>query len=320
MHRPGHPSCSADHSRMNHPASTNLALAWRDLWMAARTPGTRGAPQPAADRGTVHPGRYDATSSRVMLEGRFCFHATMRTIRIHVDLPLAAGSELSLPQQAAEHVSRVLRMSAGDPLTIFNGDGHDYAAVIVAAGKRDVALRVTEVRPVGSESPLPLTLAQGVARGEKMDLIVQKATELGVVRIVPLLTERSEVKLDAARAGKRLAHWRAVAASACEQSGRARLPEIMPTLQLSTWLENLPADGALRLALLPEATRSSRELNFGKDGGVLVVGPEGGLGERDIQALSAAGFDGLCLGPRILRTETAGLAALAALQALHGDG
>jgi 16S rRNA (uracil1498-N3)-methyltransferase len=244
----------------------------------------------------------------------------MRTIRIHVDQPLAVASELNLPPQAAEHVVRVLRMNPGEPLTVFNGDGNEYAAVIVAVGKREVMLRIEQVRPLANESPLQLTLAQGVARGEKMDLIVQKATELGVVRIVPLLTERSEVKLDAARAEKRLMHWRAVAASACEQSGRARLPEIAAALPLSTWLTSLTGDDALRLALLPEAARSSRELRFNGAGGLLVVGPEGGLGERDINALTAAGFDGLRLGPRILRTETAGLAALAALQALHGDG
>ena len=244
----------------------------------------------------------------------------MRTIRIHVDQPLAVSGELNLPVQAAEHVSRVLRMNPGDPLAVFNGDGHDYAAVILAVGKREVTIKIASKQALQNESPLPLTLAQGVARGEKMDLIVQKATELGVARIVPLLTERSEVKLDAVRAEKRLAHWRAVVASACEQSGRARLPEIVPTLPLATWLDGLANDGALRLALLPEAGRSSRELRFTAAGGLLVVGPEGGLGERDIGALTAAGFDGLRLGPRILRTETAGLAALAALQALHGDG
>ena len=244
----------------------------------------------------------------------------MRTIRIHAELPLQTGAELALPAQAAEHVARVLRLNAGDPLTLFNGDGNDYEASIVAIGKREVMVRIASRQMPNNESPLSLTLAQGVARGDKMDLIVQKATELGVVRIVPLLTERSEVKLDAARAEKRLAHWRAVAASACEQSGRARLPVVAAALPLSAWLDSLVEDGALRLALLPEATRASRELRFSGSGGVLVVGPEGGLGERDTAALRAAGFDGLRLGPRILRTETAGLAALAALQALHGDG
>jgi len=243
----------------------------------------------------------------------------MRTIRIHVELPLAIGSELNLPAQAAEHVARVLRMAPGAPLTVFNGDGHDYDAVILAVGKREVSLRVEQCREIGNESPLRLTLAQGVARGEKMDLIVQKATELGVARIVPLLTERSEVKLDAARAEKRLAHWRAVAASACEQSGRAHVPAVEPAQPLQAWLDGLAGHDALRLALLPEATRQAGGLAFGTDGGLLVVGPEGGLGERDVAALEAAGFAGLRLGPRILRTETAGLTALAALQALHGD-
>ncbi|WP_027493057.1 16S rRNA (uracil(1498)-N(3))-methyltransferase, partial [Rhodanobacter sp. OR444] len=204
--------------------------------------------------------------------------------------------------------------------TVFNGDGHDYAAIILAMGKRELSVRIESKQLVRNESPLPLTLAQGVARGEKMDLIVQKATELGVARIVPLLTERSEVKLDATRAERRLAHWRAVVASACEQSGRARLPEVAPALPLAAWLHDLADDGALRLALLPEAGRASRELRFTAAGGLLVVGPEGGLGERDVGALGAAGFEGLQLGPRVLRTETAGLAALAALQALHGDG
>ena len=243
----------------------------------------------------------------------------MRTIRIHVDLPLAPDTTWPLPAQAGEHVARVLRMAEGDPLTLFNGDGADYPGLIVALGKREVLVRVGAPQSVRNESPLALTLAQGVARGEKMDLIVQKATELGVARIVPLLTERSEVKLDAARAQKRLAHWQAVAASACEQSGRARLPAIAPAIALPAWVDGLSPDAGLRLALLPEAEDSPRALRFGQAGGLLVVGPEGGLGERDIATLHAAGFRGLRLGPRILRTETAGLAALAALQALHGD-
>jgi 16S rRNA (uracil1498-N3)-methyltransferase len=243
----------------------------------------------------------------------------MRTIRIHVDQPLVPGTGLILPAQAGEHVGRVLRLATGDPLTLFNGDGHDYSATVRSVGKREVAVDVDSAQCAGRESPLALTLAQGVARGEKMDLIVQKATELGVGRIAPVLTERSEVKLDAARAEKRLAHWRAVAASACEQSGRARVPEILPTQPLAAWLATLAADGALRLALLPEGDSALRTLQFTAAGGLLVVGPEGGLGERDVAPLQAAGFRGLRLGPRILRTETAGLAALAALQALHGD-
>lgn len=246
--------------------------------------------------------------------------ARMRAIRLHVELPLVVGTELALPPQAGEHAIRVLRLAEGDPLVLFNGDGSDYQARICAIGRREVTVQVTSRQSLQNESPLPLILAQGIARGDKMDLIVQKATELGVVGIVPLLTERSEVKLDPVRAQKRLSHWRAVAASACEQCGRARVPEIRPATALSAWLEVLPTDGSLRLALLPEATLACRELQFARTGGVLVVGPEGGLGDRDITALRDAGFRGLRLGPRVLRTETAGMAALASLQALHGDG
>ena len=243
----------------------------------------------------------------------------MRTTRIHVEQPLALGAELALPAQAAEHVARVLRMNAGDALTVFNGDGFDYTTTLTSVGKRDVMVHVDGREAIANESPLRLTLAQAVARGEKMDLIVQKATELGVSRIVPLFTERSEVKLDAARAEKRLQHWRAVVASACEQSGRVRVPEVLPAVSLQAWLESLADDGAQRLALLPEGTLRARDIGFSAAGGWLVVGPEGGLGERDVSMLQQARFQGLRLGPRILRTETAGLAALAALQALHGD-
>ena len=242
----------------------------------------------------------------------------MRTIRIHVDLPLTAGEQLALPAQAAEHIVRVLRLTAGAAVTLFNGDGCDYQATLLDTGKA-AQVRIVGETAVYTESPLALTLGQALARGEKMDLIVQKATELGVARIVPLLTERSEVRLDANRAGKRLAHWQAVAVSACEQCGRARVPAITAPIALEAWLRALDSAAGLRLALLPDAELTARGLRFDTAAGVLVVGPEGGLGERDAAALRNAGFHGLRLGPRILRTETAGLAALAALQALHGD-
>ncbi|TAL87032.1 MAG: 16S rRNA (uracil(1498)-N(3))-methyltransferase [Rhodanobacter sp.] len=243
----------------------------------------------------------------------------MRTIRLHVAQPLEVSVEFSLPSAPAEHVARVLRLVAGDAVILFNGDGFDYPATLVAVGKREVTVRITARQRLNNESPLKLTLAQAVARGDKMDLIVQKATELGASCIVPLLTERSEVKLDANRAGKRLQHWQAVAASACEQCGRARLPDICAPTALAAWLEILGKHDTVRLALMPTATLTPREVRFGNQAGLLVVGPEGGLGARDIDALEGAGFAGLRLGPRILRTETAGLAALAALQTWHGD-
>lgn len=244
----------------------------------------------------------------------------MRSVRICVELPLAPGEQLALPTQAAEHVARVLRMAAGDALTLFNGDGRDYQATIVAAGKRGVLVSIGSGREGASESPLALTLAQAIGRGDKMDWIVQKATELGVVRIVPLLTERTQVQLDAARARKRVEHWRAVAVGACEQSGRALLPEVMAPRALPEWLAQIDAESGLRLALEPDAGSRLRTLHFAVPRGILVVGPEGGLGDGDLQRLHEAGFSGVSLGPRILRTETAGLAALAALQILHGDG
>ena len=243
----------------------------------------------------------------------------MRTIRLHADLPLSVGTEATLPAQPSEHAARVLRLSTGDPLTLFNGDGCDYQAIICAITKRAVTVRITAHQLLQNESTLSLVLAQGIARGDKMDLIVQKATELGVTGIVPLLTERSEVRLDGPRALKRVAHWQSVAISACEQSGRARIPEIQAIQPLADWLAGLAADSALRLALMPQAANTIRGLHFAQGGGVLVVGPEGGLGDTDIQALAEHTFLSLRLGPRVLRTETAGLTALSALQACHGD-
>ena len=244
----------------------------------------------------------------------------MRTIRVHVDQPLAVDAVVALPAAAAAHVTRVLRLREGDPLVLFNGDGNDYECELENDGPRGVGARVLRARAAGNESPLRVTLAQALARGEKMDLIVQKATELGVAAIVPLLTERCEVRLDAARAAKRIEHWNAVAAGACEQCGRARLPAVDPPRPLDDWLATLAtAANATRLTLSPDAVLAPRALARDLREVVLVVGPEGGLGPRDLAGLPAAGFQGLRLGPRVLRTETAGIAAIAALQAIAGD-
>ena len=244
----------------------------------------------------------------------------MRTIRIHVDRQdLATGTEIGLPEAAVAHAVRVLRLRVGARLALFNGDGKDYEAELIALGQREARARIVSARVATNESPLRITLAQALARGEKMDLIVQKATELGVAEIVPLVTERSEVKLDATRADKRLEHWNAVAISACEQSGRARVPQLHLPQTMEDWLNAWPDEGATRLALLPEGGVDTRALGMPKGDTVIAVGPEGGFGERDVAALRAAGFRGWRLGPRVLRTETAGPAALAALQALYGD-
>ncbi|MGH8122818.1 MAG: 16S rRNA (uracil(1498)-N(3))-methyltransferase [Rudaea sp.] len=249
----------------------------------------------------------------------------MRIPRIHIHSLLQLGTTVLLPEQAGEHVARVLRLQRGSALILFNGDGREYDAQLASVAKHAVSAQVTSARDADCESPLQLTLAQSIARGEKMDWILQKATELGVASIVPLVTERTEVKLDEERAERRVAHWRSVIAGACEQSGRTRLPQIEAPQRLDRWLGGLADDGAPRLALLPEGEVSVRhfiqvEKISAKDTGVLLcVGPEGGFSEQDAALLRHAGFHGLRLGPRILRTETAGLAALAALQAMAGD-
>ncbi|MGA9422384.1 MAG: 16S rRNA (uracil(1498)-N(3))-methyltransferase [Rhodanobacteraceae bacterium] len=244
----------------------------------------------------------------------------MRIPRVHVAEPLAPGIALLLSGQTAEHLTRVLRLGSGNALVLFNGDGGAYSGAIADVSRRGVRVTVGDAlpdRPV--ESPLHLTLAQSIARGEKMDWIVQKATELGVAAIVPIVTERTEIRLDARRTERRLAHWQAVIVSACEQSGRMRVPSLAPPQRLTDWIAGLDGTAGLRLALDPEAELSTRELERFERAS-LVVGPEGGLSDVDLTALRSSGFRGLRLGPRILRVETAGVSALAALQAVHGDG
>jgi len=243
----------------------------------------------------------------------------MRVNRAHVDQPLAVGTRVALPENAAAHLLRVLRLGVGDCCVLFNGDGHDYDARIVAAGKRGGDVEVFDARAVDNESPLRIVLVQGIARGEKMDWILQKATELGVTAFVPVVSGRSEVKLDSERAGKRLAHWRSVVAAACEQSWRARIPAVEPPQSLANALSHLPG-GGIYLTLDPEAGSGIATLQPPGDRAVFVaIGPEGGWSPLDRSLLSDAGFSGLRLGPRILRTETAGMSAIAALQSRFGD-
>ena len=243
----------------------------------------------------------------------------MRLTRVYVDAPLSPGMELPLPESAGVHLSRVLRLAAGDECVLFNGSGHDYPARIVSIDKRGVRVAVDNSRSVDNESPLRITLLQGVARGEKMDLILQKAAELGVTSIAPLWSQRSEVKLEGERMAKRLAHWRGVVASACEQCGRARVPEVTSPVALVTAFQALPV-GGLRLILDPDGELAMGTMTLGAGEHLaLAVGPEGGWSPLDREQLRGAGFLGLRLGPRILRTETAGLAAIAALQSRFGD-
>lgn len=243
----------------------------------------------------------------------------MRLTRIHVDQRLSPGAFVTLSDQAAAHLTRVLRLQTGDRVTLFNGDGHEYDAQLDSVGKQSVHVRITGQRQVDTSSPLHLTLAQSVARGDKMDWIVQKAIELGVACIVPLLSERTEVKLAGERAQRRLAHWQGIVVGACEQSGRTRLPTLEPIQSLEHWLAGLAPSGGLRLVLSPGSRIRLRDLRPLENGVTVAIGPEGGYSDRDLDRFRQCGFEALSLGPRILRTETAGVAVLAALQAIWGD-
>ena len=243
----------------------------------------------------------------------------MRKVRVFVDAPLVAGAQVQLPPFAAEHLTRVLRLPDGAALTCFNGDGNDYAATLIAQSRDRVLVRIGTASGNPHESPLRITLVQAIARGERMDLILQKATELGVHRIVPVVSERTEVKLDEDRADRRLRHWQRVVESACEQCGRAYVPQVEPARDLTLVAADASRVATLKLAMHPGGDRLRDAAPAGTEEAMLAVGPEGGFSERDLDALALAGFRRLRLGPRILRTETAGLAALALLQAKLGD-
>ena len=241
----------------------------------------------------------------------------MMNPRFFCPQPLAPRSLAGLPAAAAHHAVRVLRLGVGDAVTLFNGEGGEYPGRLVEAG-RIVRVELDEWLPVERESPLDIALAQALPSGDRMDFVVQKAVELGVARIQPLIASRSVVKLAGERAARRVEHWRQVAISACEQCGRNRLPVIAPILDLRQWLGQLAQDnGVCRLLPSPQGGRRPREL-AGKRF-LLLVGPEGGLNAEEVSAARPTGFADLSLGPRILRTETAGPAALAALGALLGD-
>jgi 16S rRNA (uracil1498-N3)-methyltransferase len=246
----------------------------------------------------------------------------MRLTRVHVPGPLAVASEVTLPEAAAAHVARVLRLRPGARLVLFDGSGADFLAEISEVAGSGVRARI-DGRVAGlPESPLAVTLVQAVSRGERMDWTLQKATELGVRRIQPVFASRSVVRLDERQGERRLRHWQAVVASACEQCGRSVLPVVDPPLELPRYLAGPRGEG-LRLVLSPDAATSVAATASRLDGDVagveLLIGPEGGLEATEISAAIRAGFEPAGLGPRVLRTETAGIAALAVLQALAGD-
>jgi 16S rRNA (uracil1498-N3)-methyltransferase len=243
----------------------------------------------------------------------------LRLTRVYVEAPLAPGLVLSLPTETAAHVAKVLRARAGDTLTLFNGDGREFSAEIDSVHSSRVAVTVGPGAQVDRESALNLTLLQCVPRGDRMDMILQKATELGVTRVVPLLCQRSVVRLDERQGETKSLHWRGVAISACEQCGRNRLPTIESPARLLDYLGRpSPDPDPLRVVLDPDAPHGEPAA-VGVAGVELAIGPEGGFAPDEMEALRISGFLPLRFGPRILRTETAAIAAVTYLQARFGD-
>jgi 16S rRNA (uracil1498-N3)-methyltransferase len=249
----------------------------------------------------------------------------VRLTRVYVEAALTPGSVVALPPDTASHLAKVLRARSGDELILFNGDGREFNGAIEAVRGARVSASVGEGRVVNRESPLAVTLVQCVPRGDRMDFIVQKATELGVARIVPVLSQRSIVRLDKTQAESKAVHWRAVAVSACEQSGRNRLPIIDAAQPLLGYLGDSPAGAAMRLVFEPETAphADNAPQERGADGALLAaaiaIGPEGGFAAEELEAFRVAGFSQVGLGPRVLRTETAAISALVWLQARFGD-
>ncbi|MDY7116087.1 16S rRNA (uracil(1498)-N(3))-methyltransferase [Halomonas sp. SSL-5] len=239
-----------------------------------------------------------------------------RSPRIHVAADLRVGGDVVLPEGPARHVARVLRLGEGAALRLFDGAGHEASAVLVEASRKRVVARIEAVEAGAAESPLAVHLGQAISKGDRMDYAIQKAVELGVAAITPLYTEHGDVRLKGEREAKKLAHWQAVAASACEQCGRAVVPPVHSPRLLADWLA--ARDEALRLVLHPD-TAGVLAQQSAPAGVALLIGPEGGLAEAEVAAARAAGFAPLSLGPRILRTETAPVVALSLLQYRFGD-
>lgn len=242
-----------------------------------------------------------------------------RAPRFFVPETLAPGAEIRLPERAARHVA-VLRLREAETITLFNGEGGEYRAVLTGLARDRVTVRIVERFDIERESPLAITLAQCVSAGDRMDFVLQKATELGATRIIPIVSERSIVRVSGERAERKLEHWRNVVLAACEQCGRNRPPVIPPMAELLPWLAGLPASDAsgARLLLAPDGVSGAGSLAR-EPRVTLLVGPEGGLAAHEREAAEHASFKPVRLGPRVLRTETAPLAALAVLQTLWGD-
>ena len=241
----------------------------------------------------------------------------MSVARIYQPYPINIHTSFTLDEPASHHLARVLRVNKGDVLTLFNGRGGEYEAVITHIDKKSVHVNILSYSQREAESPLQIHLAQGIARGEKMDFIIQKAVELGIHQITPLMTERCNVKWQNEREEKKLKHWQAIAISACEQTGRNRIPIITPPQSFAQWLAQM--DTGVRLVLTPHIEAKLPSEISKESSVVILIGPEGGLSDQEVTASIQQGFLPLNLGQRILRTETASLASIAILQYVYGD-
>lgn len=240
----------------------------------------------------------------------------MRIPRFYCPTLSASSTHITVPDTVFRHAVQVLRMKPGEALALFDGRGLEYLAQLEQVDKRQAVVSLQQQLQTDNESPLDILLVQGISRGERMDYAIQKAVELGVKRLMPVITERCNVQLAGDRAEKRLNHWRGVMVSACEQSGRRFLPELLPVTLLDEALLNCTDD--CKLVLAPEAERGFSSVKKATQI-ALLIGPEGGLSDAEIQRAQVAGFVGVNLGPRILRTETASAAALAIVQSHWGD-
>lgn len=243
----------------------------------------------------------------------------MSLTRLFIGSQLQPDLELQLEPETARYVGRVLRLRPGDRLSVFNGECGEFAATVASVGKTSATLKVGAALATATESPLRVHLVQAVSRGERMDIIVQKATELGVKRITPVLTEFGVVKLDGERAEKRRDHWQKIALSACEQSGRIRPPLVDVPLPLKTWFGRKTASADVDLILRPGATTAMTALAAPTTKVCLLIGPEGGFSDSEFEDARVSGFIEVSLGPRVLRTETAAIAAIAVAESVWGD-
>ena len=243
----------------------------------------------------------------------------MALTRLDINEKLETGRTIDLHDERAHYLGRVLRLPEGAALTVFNGENGEFAATVSSIGKHSAAVEVEDYLETATESPLRVHLVQGISRGERMDYVVQKATELGVKRISPVFAAHGVVRLDVRRAAKRREHWQRVAESACEQSGRIRPPLIDQPMPLNHWFGARPSDADIDLILLPRAATALTSLKAPKTKVCLLIGPEGGFSHDEYEDALAAGIRAVSLGPRILRTETAAAAAIAVVQSLWGD-